>query len=197
MNILNPTPQDIGSAIRRTRRQKRLTLARLAQLCGCSSSLLSQMETGSVNPSFSTLRKISEALETPMAQLFSTDFSADEKNFSVMPPKARKTLTTQGGVTFQLLTRGMDFPCEFIFNQWPPGSSTGEALYTHEGKECGLLLEGILEVEIGSERVRMKPGDTITLPSSIPHKVTNPGRKKAVAVWVNSIPMVFTVKSII
>ena len=191
---MNPTSQDIGSTIRRMRKKRRLTLARLAQMCGCSSSLLSQMETGAVNPSFSTLRKISEALETPMAQLLSPDPLSGEHAFSLLPPAARKTLSTQGGVTFQLLTQGMDFPCEFILNQWPPGSSTGEALYTHEGKECGLLLEGTLEVEIGEERVRMKPGDAITLPSSVPHKVSNPGRRKAVAVWVYSTPMVFTVK---
>ncbi len=191
---MNPTSADIGSAIRRMRQQKHLTLARLAQLCDCSSSLLSQMETGAVNPSFSTLRKISEALETPMAQLLSPEPQPGARTYSLMPARARKTLTTQGGVSFQLLTQGLDFPCEFILNQWPPGSSTGETLYTHGGKECGLLLEGVLEVEIGEERVRMKAGDTITLPSSVPHKVSNPGRKKAVAVWVNSTPMVFTVK---
>lgn len=191
---MNPSSQDIGAAIRQVRKKKRLTLAELADRCDCSSSLLSQMETGSVNPSFSTLRNISEALGVSMSSLLSANVVSPEQSYALMREKQRKSLTTQGGVNFQLLTRGMDFPCEFILNQWPPGSSTGLNLYTHEGKECGFLLEGELDVEIGDEKIRVKPGDTITFHSGVPHKVTNPGKKKAVAVWINTSPMVFAVK---
>ncbi|MFC1798942.1 helix-turn-helix domain-containing protein [Thermodesulfobacteriota bacterium] len=191
---MNPTSQDIGASIRKIRKKKRLTLAKLADQCGCSSSLLSQMETGAVNPSFSTLRNISDALGVSMASLLSVNAAGTEQSYALMHQKQRKSLKTQGGVTFQLLTRGMDFPCEFILNQWPPGSSTGINLYTHEGKECGLLLEGELDVDIGKETLRIKPGDTITFHSEVPHKISNPGRKKAVAVWINTSPMVFAIK---
>jgi uncharacterized cupin superfamily protein len=83
---------------------------------------------------------------------------------------------------------------EFILNEWPPGSSTGKQPYTHEGEECGLLLEGGLEVEVNGKLYHMKPGDTITLNSSVPHRITNPGKKRALAVWVNSVPWLFSLR---
>ena len=185
---------EIGDNIRETRKLKGFTLAHLAKQCDCSASLISQIETGTVNPSFGTLKTISDALETPLAMLLSNQQPANGTVYSLMKPAERKTLTVEGGVKFQLLSRGVNLDCEFILNEWPPGTSTGVQLYAHEGGESGLLLEGELEVEINDEVLRMEPGDTITLASSQPHRISNPGKKKAVAVWVNSVPWVFAIR---
>ena len=191
---MNPTSQDVGMNIRRLRKEQGLTLAKLAGKCHCSSSLLSQIETGTVNPSFSTLKAVSDALGIAMASLFEVIPSPDETSVSLMRPKERTALSTKGGVRFELLSRGIDFPCEFILNRWPPGSSTGKELYNHEGEECGLLIEGELVVETNGKAFHMKPGDSITINSSAPHRVTNSGNRSAVAVWVNSVPLVFAIK---
>ena len=184
----------LGIKIRSLRKQRELTLSRMSDLCRCSPSLLSQIERGTVNPSFSTLKAIGDALGTSVSQLV-TEISASEPSpSSLMKPKERKSLTTEGGVQFQLLTRNLNVPFEFILNQWPPESSTGNKPYTHEGGESGLLLEGELEVEVEGKGYYMKPGDTITLRSSAVHRISNPGKKKALAVWVNSVPWVFSTK---
>jgi len=190
---MNPTPQDIGKKIRGLRKEKGLTLSGLAKFCRCSSSLLSQIETGAINPSLSTLKAVSDALNISMASLFEEDSTHSHAPFSLMKAGERKTVATRGGVSFQLLSQGMDFPCEFILNRWPPGASTGEELYHHQGQECGLLLEGELIVETDRKTYCMKPGDSITLRSSSPHRITNHGKKEAVAVWVNSMPWVFAI----
>jgi transcriptional regulator with XRE-family HTH domain len=189
-----PEDSHIGKKIREVRKQMALTLSQLAGQCRCSTSLLSQIETGTANPSFSTLKSISNALGTDMAMLVAPDAAKINSGFSLMAQKERKTLTTEGGVKFQLLSRGVDLAYEFILNEWPPGSSTGKEPYTHEGEECGLLLEGELKVEINSAVHRMQAGDTITLCSMVPHRVSNPGKKKALAVWVNSVPYIFAIK---
>ena len=186
--------QDIGNNIRAARKRKGLTLAQLAEQCQCSTSLISQIETGAVNPSFSTLKTISDALGISMAMLVAANSFANGISFSLMTAKERKTLVTEGGVKFQLLSRGVDLSSEFIRNEWPPGTSTGKERYTHDGEECGFLLEGELEVEINDTIHHMQPGDTITLVSSVPHRVSNPGKKKAIAIWVNSVPHVFAIK---
>ena len=191
---MNPTPEEIGANLRKLRKEKGLTLAEMAKRCQCSSSLLSQIETGTVNPSFSTLKTVSDALGISMASLFTLAPSITEKSFALTRRYQRKTLITRGGVKFQLLSRGIDFPCEFILNEWPPGSSTGKDPFTHDGAECFLLLEGELDVEIDGTVQHLKPGDTMTLTSSVSHRVSNPGKKKAVAVWVNSVPFMFAVK---
>ncbi len=191
---MNLTSQDIGQGIRRRRKEKGLTLAKMTERCKCSSSLLSQIETGVVNPSLIALRAISDALDIHMASLFEASLGQGDILFSLMEAGERKSLTTRAGVTFELLSHGMDFPCEFILNRWPPGTSTGEELYHHESKECGLLLEGELVVEMNGKSFHMKPGDSITQESSSPHRITNSGEKEAVAIWVNSVPWLFTTK---
>jgi transcriptional regulator with XRE-family HTH domain len=184
----------IGIKIRSLRKEKGLTLSEMARLCRCSSSLLSQIERGSVNPSFSTLKAIGDALDISLAQLVMEAAAVEESSSSLMKLKERKILTTEGGVQFQLSSRNVNVPFEFIFNQWPPGTSTGKQPYTHGGEECGLLLEGELEVEVDGKIHQMKPGDTITLRSSAPHRISNIGKKKASAIWVNSVPWVFSIK---
>jgi transcriptional regulator with XRE-family HTH domain len=183
-----------GERTRALRNQKRLTLTGLAKLTKRSVSLLSQIETGKVSPSFSSMRIIADALGVALSRLILDDEAGEPGTSSLMGVRERKVLTTQGGVQHQLLSRSLALPFEFISVELPPNSSTGEKLYTHDGMECGLLLEGQLEIHVGRKIYRLKPGDTITLDSSIPHNLFNRGKRKAKAVWVNSAPMIFSTR---
>ena len=60
----------IKENVRRLRKEKGMTLSEMAAVCDCSPGLLSQIETGSVNPSLSTMVSISEALDTSLSDLF-------------------------------------------------------------------------------------------------------------------------------
>jgi len=184
----------LGIKIRSLRKKREMTLKEISTLCKCSPSLLSQIERGTVNPSFSTLKAIGDALGTTVAHLVAEISPTGHSPSYLMRPKERKSLTTEGGLQFQLLTRNLSVSFEFILNQWPPGTSTGKKPYGHEGEEAGLLLEGELEVEVEGKVSFMKPGDTITLRSSAIHRISNPGKKRALAVWVNSVPWVFSTK---
>lgn len=186
--------EGLGKRFRDLRRQKRLTLARMAKMTRRSISLLSQIETGKVNPSFSSMQSIADALDVPLSQLILQDESAVENGHGLMKSRDRKVLTTRGRVEHQLLSRSLSPSFEFVINVLPPGSSTGKDLYAHEGLECGLLLEGELEVQVGEKNYSLKPGDSITLNSSTPHRLANCGTKKATAVWVNSIPFIFSTR---
>ena len=183
-----------GKKVRALRSQKNLTLNEMAKMTKRSISLLSQIETGKVSPSFSTMRIIADSLDISLSQLILDEETSEANDSSLMELRERKVLTTQGGVQHQLLSRNLTLPFEFISFEMPPGASTGEELYSHEGLECGLLLEGIMEIQVGDKIYRMKPGDSFTLNSSIPHKFSNCGKKKARAVWVNSIPMIFSTR---
>lgn len=186
--------KSFGENVRAIRIQQGLTLADLAEKTQRSVSLLSQIETGNVSPSFSSMQTIADALEVPLAQIISQESAAEEGEFYRISEPERKVLITQGGVQHQLLSRGLTLPFEFNILEIPPGVSTGDYLYSHEGEECGLLLEGELVLEIGRQTHHLKPGDSITMKSSLPHKLSNPGKQKARAVWVNSVPYIFSTK---
>ena len=186
--------KSFGEKVRALRMQQRLTLAELAEKTKRSVSLLSQIETGNVSPSFSSMQTIADALEVPLAQIISKEPSAGSEDCYHINESERKVLITQGGVQHQLLSRGLPLSFEFNLLKVPPGATTGDFLYSHEGEECGLLLEGELVVEAGHQVNHLKPGDSITMKSSLPHKLSNPGKKVARAVWVNSVPYIFSTK---
>ena len=187
-------PKSFGEKVRALRKQKGLTLTELAEKTQRSISLLSQIETGNINPSFSSMQTIAEALEISLGGMIADEANPEEEDFNLLKPSSRKVLVTQGGVQHQLLTRGIPLPFEFIIVEVPPGASTGDNLYVHDGEECGFLLEGELDVEISGQNFHLKPGDSITIKSNIPHRLSNPGRKNASAVWVNSAPYIFSTK---
>lgn len=184
----------IGQKIRDLRNEKGMTLGDLAAKINVSPSLISQLERGGVNPSISLLKSIADALGIPLPALLDTEENRTVIPSHLMTEKERKVLTMEGGVRFVLLTRNFDLGCEFIFNEWPAGSSTGKEKYVHEGVECGLLLEGELEVELEDRLYHLKPGDSITFRSDIPHRLNNKGKKSAKGVWVNSKPWIFSIK---
>ncbi len=186
--------KSFGEKVRALRMQRGLTLADLAQKTQRSISLLSQIENDNISPSFSSMQTIADALEVPLAQIISQEPSAEERDSYHIKESERKVLMTQGEVQHQLLSRGLPLSFEFNVVEVPPGASTGDYLYSHEGEECGLLLEGELVVESGRQVHHLKPGDSITMKSSLPHKLSNPGKQKARAVWVNSVPYIFSTK---
>jgi transcriptional regulator with XRE-family HTH domain len=183
-----------GQRIRDLRNSKGLTLGALASKINTSPSLISQLERGGVNPSLSLLKSISDALSIPLSTLLEDEVNKTEAPSHLMNEKERKVLTMEEGVRYSLLSRHLAMDFEFILIEYPPGTSTGKEKYTHEGVECGLLLEGELEVEVGDRIYRMKPGDSITHHSEIPHRTSNKGKKLARGVWVNSKPWMFSTK---
>lgn len=185
--------KNFGAKVRTLRKQKRLTLAALAEKTGRSVSLISQIETGNVSPSFSSMQIIAEALGVTLGRMISDETLDEGGEFFILEPAARKILLTQGEVKHQLLSRGLPLPFEFNIVEVPAGTSTGD-MYSHAGAECGLLLEGVLEVEVNGKVNRLQPGDSITLKSSVPHRLSNPGKKSARAAWVNSVPYIFSTR---
>jgi len=190
---------NIGKRIRILRKEKGMTLAQLAKLCECSPSLLSQIETSTINPSLNTIHAIADAFNVPLVNVVTdvkdSEIPSDYRlTWSTSDPDNRKVMTLKNGeVHFELLSRGLSVPYEFVLSIYPPGASSGETLAAHKGEESGYLLEGSLDVQIGEENIQLTQGQTITLLSTVPHRLINRGKKKAVAIWVNSTPFLFSV----
>ena len=184
----------IGKKIRDLRTEKGLTLVELAGKIDVSPSLISQLERGGINPSISLLKSISDVFEIPLSFLLEDEENAIRHPSPVVAAKERKVVMWEGGIRFALLSRVHDLGCEFIYNEWPPGSSTGKERYIHDGVESGIILEGEMELELGDEVYRLKPGDSITFRCDVPHRLSNRGKKMARGVWINSKPWIFSIR---
>ena len=98
----------------------------------------------------------------------------------------RPTITLNAGVTWERLMFWADEDVEFIEATYPPGSASGPegALLRHGGHEFGHVLSGTLRVVVGFDEFLLGPGDSITFPSSTPHRLSNEGGETARAIWV-------------
>jgi len=175
----------LGNVIKKIRMEKQLTIKEVAARANVTSSLVSQIENNKANPSINSLMAIAKALHVPIGSFF--DGIESEHTFDpVVRADHRKVLRTQSGVTFYLLMPELkSHSIEFIYNVYEQGGSTGD-MYSHKGEECGLVLEGRLEVISEDHTYILEAGDSIVLDSSKPHKLTNVYDGKTIAVWVDS-----------
>jgi transcriptional regulator with XRE-family HTH domain len=169
----------IGKRIRTIRTLRGMSSTQLAQAAGVSRGLISQLELDRANPSIDTLRKIATALESPIAAFFDEGAT----NGIVVRKAERKTLRIpRSGLTYQLLTPDLNRQIEFILIELAPGQGGAREPFGHPGEESALVLEGELHVWIGDEEHVLRPGDTISFNSGIPHRVQNDGDAPCVLV---------------
>ena len=91
-----------GTTLRALREQRALTIASLARQVGISAAAISQIESGTVQPSVTTLRKLAAALGVPVFRFF---LPADAAAASLVRRGERKTLgLARTGARYELLT---------------------------------------------------------------------------------------------
>lgn len=179
---------NLGKKIQYFRKKNNITLKKLADLIHATPSLISQIERGKANPSLSTLKAVADVLKIPIGLLFENE--SRSATSPIIEKNAFRKIITEGNVHYSLLNPG-DNKMEVLLIEFPPGASTGEFMYKHEGHECGYLMSGELTVYIEDEVFVMHPGDSINYESSKPHKLINEGEQTATVVWVNIIPWIF------
>jgi uncharacterized cupin superfamily protein len=81
-----------------------------------------------------------------------------------------------------------DDDVEFIETTYEPGdaSSPPDDLVQHAGHELVHVFAGRLRVVVGIDAFDLRPGDSLTFPSSTPHRLSNEGDETVRAIWVVS-----------
>ena len=184
---------EIGKKIGDLRRQKGMTLKELSKKSSVSLSLLSMVERDISAPTVRTLEKIVRALETSISSLYlemenSKPGKAKPGKVSVVHKKHRKKLEMgpeRGKAHYELLTPDYQRKLQFVYIHFPVKGKPGQFI-SHEGEECGLILEGRLKAIIGDHEFILEEGDSIYFDSTIPHLMENAGQIEVRAFWVNT-----------
>jgi transcriptional regulator with XRE-family HTH domain len=185
------TPETrIGLKMKHRRLLKGLTLKALADLAGCSESMLSRIENGNANPSINTMHRVALALGMPVSGLFQDENEGDNV---VLRQGFRPTieidhLPRRRGTTLEALipsARG-NLLSGYINDIAPGGGSRGTI--QHEGEEFGYVLDGTLELTLENKRYLLRQGDSFHFRSERPHSYINSGRRRALVLWINTPP---------
>lgn len=177
------TVRDIGARIRQLRRERQLTLNEMADRTGVSMSMLSMVERGQATPSIGTLVAVSTTLGLHMADLFAA--AEDQPPSPVRRRDEQVEVEGPGGVTRRLAHDDHEKGLEMAVNEYPPGASSSPTRTHHAGMEFGVVVRGRLSVDLDGTEHLLRTGDAISYPSATPHRISNPGRSVAVAVWLN------------
>jgi transcriptional regulator with XRE-family HTH domain len=197
----------LGEHLRRERTERGLSLRELARRLEVSASLVSQIETGKIQPSVRTLYAIVSELNLSMDEMFnSTEREIQERpaeNGLSTPSTAhasdsdddlgyvqrggtRRSLDLESGVHWERLTVRNEPGVEFLYSTYPPGSESAPAgaLVRHGGREFGIVLKGRLGVTIGFSDYLLEAGDSTFFDSTTPHRLYNDGDETVEAIWI-------------
>ena len=178
----NGAANAIGIRLRQLRKNRKLSLARVARAVDISVGFLSALERSHMSASVSTLRKLARFYKTNILDFY----DPTESNSRLVSPEKRKVLEAGPGVRMELLAWGNTVMEPHLFRVAPRAGS-GES-YAHEGEEFLYVLRGELHIELEEQEYRLKPGDSFYFESATPHSWKNPGRSETWLLWVNTPP---------
>lgn len=174
---------DIGAKIKGLRTAKKKTLQEVADDTGFSPALISQIENNNVSPPIATLSRIAKVLGVRVGYFFKDE--GPEEEYEVIRRGERPIVTRvisrtggQHGYTYHALTyKKRDKAMEPFILSVDPEVSDDSTLYSHEGEEFLLLLDGEAELLLGDERIILKEGDSVYFQSNLRHRLISHGGK--------------------
>lgn len=201
-----PGYSEMGDHLRDARRRRHLSLRDLAGRLGLSPSLISQVETGRARPSVSTLYAIANELDVSLDELLFNDVArgrGGDVPLTVVPPDGpaipsaqaaghpvqraddRKVIRLASGVVWERLTTESIAGIDFLYVTYEVGgaSSPEHEFQRHGGHEWGFVVSGRLGVTIGFEEHELAPGDSISIDSTVPHRLYNRGTVPVHGIW--------------
>jgi transcriptional regulator with XRE-family HTH domain len=167
--------------IKRIRQNKKMSLLRLAKLCGLTKGYVSKIENSDKAPPFSTLSKIANALDTDISLLLADESEAPENlSLCIIKKDERKEVVSRGtlyGLHYEALAHkkiGKNMEPYIIL---PVFREKG--VFSHEGEEFIYVLEGPYEFSYDGKKYLLNTGDSIYFDSILPHNGRSLGKKKA------------------
>ena len=181
----------VGQRIRDLRRTRAMSLEAVAARTDLSIGFLSQIERGLSSPSLRVLATLADVLGVGIAGLFGAkENDAAAPDAIVTRERQRAELNLwRTGISKQLLSpAGSEGRLNLFLVHMEPGGSTGDELYTHDGEEAGLVIEGEMKLTVDAESWTLKHGDSFRFASRRPHRFSNPSDvSEAVVLWVNCV----------
>lgn len=178
----------LGSCLRAVRKERALSIQTLADRCGLSIGMLSQVERGLSTPSIRSLRLLSIALDVPVSRFFTqSDGEVPVGSRYILRKAARSSLRlTPTGVRKESLTPFGDGALELYELTLAPGGTSGPEFYSHGGEKAGLVTFGVLRLWLEEEPHLLGEGDSFRFSSQISHRFDNPTREPTGVLWIVS-----------
>lgn len=183
--------EELGERIRAARVARGLSLRATAAQAAISPSLLSQVETGKVQPSVSTLYAIVSCLGLSVDDVLGHHPPTPEakrpqsRAHPVQPIADAPEIVMQNGVTWRSLAVAGGEGMDAVLATYQPGaaSSIDATHMRHVGVEHGYIVRGELTLKLDFETYVLRPGDSLCFDAQRPHYYVNNTDEVAEGVW--------------
>ncbi len=179
----NSQEPKVGPAIRKRRKQLKMTLQALSDASGVSVGYLSQVERDNATPSLGTLAQVSSALEVGLDYFISATKPADG-----LTRAGTRPLFALDDTSLRYEALGADFAgsemSSYILHI--PAGYVSETV-SHEGEEIIFVLEGEVEQTLDGQPFRMTSGDSLHYSGETPHAWSNNTDKTARLLWTGTL----------
>ncbi|WP_433248169.1 helix-turn-helix domain-containing protein [Actinomadura nitritigenes] len=164
----------LGERVQALRRDRALTLQRLAEAAGVSVSMLSSVERGRKAPTIVVLARIADGLGVPLADLVA---EPDGGRVLVRRAADQETVDEPGGWRRTILTPvvpGVNF--EWVRTTLPAGCDAGRfPAYAPGSHEYVVVESGSLRLTIAERTVELNEGDSAYFAADAAHAYANEG----------------------
>lgn len=165
--------EEISQKIRDVRKKQNMTLKELSRRTGLSVSFLSQFERGVSSVTLVSLKKISDALQVSLSEVF----AEQEQNTAYVYKRGmeqgmwnwEKNYASYTKLSGTFEGRKME---SFLLKMEPLRDDFVPC--THEGEEFIYVLEGCAVFTVDGVAYEVCEGESIHYPSTLLHKITNP-----------------------
>ena len=164
---------DIGRRLRDLRTRYGLSQRALAKRAGVSNATVSMIESNRVSPSVAALKQVLSGFPMGIAQFFSAEEPEREK---VVFRAEELTELAGGAVSYRQV--GSDLSgrtLQMMHERYRPGAESGKTMLTHQGEEAGIVIRGLMQLDVDGERFVLGPGDAYLFDSRRPHAFRNVG----------------------
>jgi transcriptional regulator with XRE-family HTH domain len=151
---------ELGSKIRKIRKEQNRSLDDIASVCGFTKSLLSKIENGKTVPPIGTLIKIAEALGTKISLLLD-DSDQGGTVHTTGEMNIKKMIKTDKGYSFSAMAveRADKLMQPFFFIA--KKGKTHKRTLSHVGEEFIYVLEGKMIYKVGNVEYTLNSGDSL------------------------------------
>ena len=179
----------IGPRVRALREAMSLSLRDLADRCGVSAPMLSQVERGETSPTLAVAQRIAAGLDLSLSQLLRLDEPSTVT--IVRAGEGRRGGGARSGHEFEVLTAPLPGQrAELSRHVLHPGATTGgpgdPPMHEPGSREIALVEAGPVELVIDGERFELQSGDCVTFDADLTHHFENHGTSDAALLAVVS-----------
>lgn len=164
------TTPSVGSRIKKSRRENKITLENVANETGFAVEHLKAIESGTIIPSVGAVLQISRVLKIDSGVLL-----RDEAELRIKREKAYQVRTDN--YEYETLTPGaQDKHLKAFLVTIDPRQEHKGVGYCHEGEEFVYVLSGQIELMVGDHKNILKENESLHFNSGIRHLIRNPGK---------------------